>query len=378
MNRTRRSGRTAGFLFGVSLFVLLPLSAAAFWAGFPFGGGGMPGINMDKFPATLCPSTISTGWLSVPVFLPCEPEPEPPPPPPPPTDVCPNVPGDQATGPCADQECVEDGGTWDGDSCEFPPPPPPEPALDFTAGAGTINEGATTTLSWDSTNTTFCTASNGWSGSRNLDGSEIVGPTATTTYTLTCSGDGGDVAKSVTVNVILAPEPEPEGKLLITEVLYDLGPEQGSEPSNEWVEIYNGTNAQVDLTGYSITNNNGSDILPGTVIVPADTYLLIIATGSSTSTLEFWDVPATAVVVTLPNATIGGGLTNTNGWVLLANVASTTIDMVAWGETGTTTEGFGEVVPDVAAGHSIARNPVTVDTDTNADWIDRETPTPGE
>lgn len=39
---------------------------------------------------------------------------------PPVTDVCPNVPGIQASGPCADQECVNAGGTWDGDSCEFP------------------------------------------------------------------------------------------------------------------------------------------------------------------------------------------------------------------------------------------------------------------
>ena len=50
--------------------------------------------------------------------------PPPPPPPPPPTDVCPNVPGDQTTTPCADQTCVNQGGTWNGTSCVMPPPPP--------------------------------------------------------------------------------------------------------------------------------------------------------------------------------------------------------------------------------------------------------------
>src|SRR3989344_919007 len=50
--------------------------------------------------------------------------PEPPPPQPPPVDVCPNVPGTQETGPCADDECVADGGTWNGESCDMPPPPP--------------------------------------------------------------------------------------------------------------------------------------------------------------------------------------------------------------------------------------------------------------
>gem|GEM_PF-3643084 len=41
----------------------------------------------------------------------------PPPPPPPPVDECPNVPGDQTSGPCADETCIADGGTWDGTTC---------------------------------------------------------------------------------------------------------------------------------------------------------------------------------------------------------------------------------------------------------------------
>lgn len=41
----------------------------------------------------------------------------------PPVDVCPNVPGNQTSGPCADAQCVTNGGTWDGDSCDLPPIP---------------------------------------------------------------------------------------------------------------------------------------------------------------------------------------------------------------------------------------------------------------
>ena len=47
------------------------------------------------------------------------------PPPPPPADVCPNVPGTQTSGPCADEQCLQQGGTWNGASCVMPPPPPP-------------------------------------------------------------------------------------------------------------------------------------------------------------------------------------------------------------------------------------------------------------
>src|SRR3989344_8946882 len=45
------------------------------------------------------------------------------PPTPPPTDACPNVSGYQAAGPCENQTCVNDGGTWNGTPCDFPPPP---------------------------------------------------------------------------------------------------------------------------------------------------------------------------------------------------------------------------------------------------------------
>src|SRR3989344_628907 len=42
----------------------------------------------------------------------------------PPADVCPNVEGDQPSGPCADTECADTGGTWDSTSCVMPAPSP--------------------------------------------------------------------------------------------------------------------------------------------------------------------------------------------------------------------------------------------------------------
>ena len=37
-----------------------------------------------------------------------------------PPDACPNVPGDQADGPCADAQCAGQSGTWNGTSCDLP------------------------------------------------------------------------------------------------------------------------------------------------------------------------------------------------------------------------------------------------------------------
>lgn len=81
-------------------------------------------------------------------------------------------------------------------------PPGPPPTLTLTANPASIVTGLTSTLTWATTNATGCTASQGWTGSRSASGSEAVGPlTATTTYTLVCSGTSGSVSRSVTVTV---------------------------------------------------------------------------------------------------------------------------------------------------------------------------------
>src|SRR3989344_1512112 len=59
--------------------------------------------------------------------------------------------------------------------CNTDPEPEPEaPTADISADPLTVIEGATTTLSWISTDAETCTASGGWSGSKTLSGSEDV------------------------------------------------------------------------------------------------------------------------------------------------------------------------------------------------------------
>jgi hypothetical protein len=57
-------------------------------------------------------------------------------------------------------------------------------------------------LQWSSSNATSCTASGGWSGTLATAGSKVTGAlTATTTYTLSCTGAGGTTSQSVQVSV---------------------------------------------------------------------------------------------------------------------------------------------------------------------------------
>jgi len=79
--------------------------------------------------------------------------------------------------------------------------PQPAPTLALTATPTTITSGQSTVLSWSTTNTTNCTGSGGWSGTQGLNGMWTASPTTNTTYTLTCSGPGGSIVRSVTVTV---------------------------------------------------------------------------------------------------------------------------------------------------------------------------------
>jgi fibronectin type III domain protein len=61
-------------------------------------------------------------------------------------------------------------------------------------------------LTWVSTNATACTASGGWTGSLATSGAKSTGPlSASTTYTLSCTGAGGSATQSAAVTVTAAP-----------------------------------------------------------------------------------------------------------------------------------------------------------------------------
>jgi hypothetical protein len=84
----------------------------------------------------------------------------------------------------------------------------PEPIVSLVANPTNISSGATSVLNWGAANATSCIASGGWSGARATSGSQTtVAITASTTFSLTCSGPGGSVTVSTAVNVV-SPMPD--------------------------------------------------------------------------------------------------------------------------------------------------------------------------
>ncbi len=79
--------------------------------------------------------------------------------------------------------------------------------INDSTGPITISYNTSANITWSSTNVDSCVASGGtWAGPRPVSGFESTGNlTVSQTYTLTCTGSGGPVQKSVIVNVSAPP-----------------------------------------------------------------------------------------------------------------------------------------------------------------------------
>jgi hypothetical protein len=86
-------------------------------------------------------------------------------------------------------------------------PPPPVPTVTLSAMPNTVAAGGQATLTWSATNATSCTASGGpsggsWSGTLPVSGNQSTGALdASTTFSISCTGDGGTKSASVKVSV---------------------------------------------------------------------------------------------------------------------------------------------------------------------------------
>lgn len=80
------------------------------------------------------------------------------------------------------------------------------PTIDIKAngsdGPLTLESNTQVDLSWTSTNASLCTASNGWSGTKAVSGTESMGKlTASKTYTITCSNGWGTISDSANITI---------------------------------------------------------------------------------------------------------------------------------------------------------------------------------
>jgi hypothetical protein len=167
-------------------------------------------------------------------------------------------------------------------------------------------------------------------------------------------------------------------KLVINKVYYDVDSDHGTEPANEWIELYNDSDSPIDIMNWSIEDDAGLDVLSASsVIIPSYGYALI--TGSAT-TWNYWEIPADVVKIVLSDGTIGNGLDNTADMLVLRDNNGNIIDQMNWGIPDTNWLNYNLGVwtpmgcPDVDEGHMLGRVPDGKDNNQPSDFQDLAPP----
>lgn len=147
--------------------------------------------------------------------------------------------------------------------------------------------------------------------------------------------------------------------ILINEVQYDPL-QSGTDAAWEWIELYNPTDAPVDLSGWTIGDNAASDPVPALSLSPGS-HAIIAATANFSDNFP----GCSCTVVYIADGEIGNGLSNAGDRIILKDSAGTTIDAISYGTDTTYTS-----LPDVAAGHSLGRSPA------GGSFVDNPDPSP--
>lgn len=167
-------------------------------------------------------------------------------------------------------------------------------------------------------------------------------------------------------------QPATIGHVVVSEVYYSVDSAHGASPLNQWIELFNGSLSNADVSGWTIQNASQQTAIPqGTVIGPTQ-FLVIMATSSTAS---FWNIPSSAKIISLNTNAIAGGLSSASDAILLKNASGTLVDGVSW---GTNTGAFTPAVAASLTGYALSRKGLAQDTNAASDWAGSSLPTPGK
>jgi phosphatidylserine/phosphatidylglycerophosphate/cardiolipin synthase-like enzyme len=165
--------------------------------------------------------------------------------------------------------------------------------------------------------------------------------------------------------------------IVINEVMYD--PEE-NDYYNEWIELYNPTNQSINVSGWSITDNNQEDFLEGdydhgngTTTIPPHGYAIIADHG--TTIYENFSISNNTIRLYVDDSSIGNGLGNNQDKLILKNATGEVMDDLEWGYNYNDIPGM--PADDVDEGHSLARYQDVDNNDSSIDFYDGVVPTPG-
>lgn len=192
-------------------------------------------------------------------------------------------------------------------------PTPTAPTASLTANPTSVQSGGTTTLTWTSNRATACTASGGWTGAKATSGSEdITNITAATTYTLVCSGDGGNSNPANATVALLTAGGDATANAGVSRTVISgqtvrLSGEASVDPAGAALSY-----AWTQTAGTSVTLTGGTTVTP-TFVAPTVsanvvlTFSLVVNDGTGASTPSTVDITVTPLAA--GNALVTGRVT---------------------------------------------------------------------
>jgi len=162
--------------------------------------------------------------------------------------------------------------------------PPVVPRIDsFTASNTLVDPGAAVTLAWTTTDATSASLAPGI-GAVAVDGSRVVNPNQTTTYTLSASGSGVTTTASITVSVV--GDDGPAAPTIDTFSASPLSITEGETTRLSW--------STTGATSVSITGLGGVPVDGSRTVSPtATTSYVLTATGQGGSSTSMVTVEVT-------------------------------------------------------------------------------------
>lgn len=157
-------------------------------------------------------------------------------------------------------------------------------------------------------------------------------------------------------------------QILISEVFYDT---PGTDVQEEWIEIYNPTNSDQGLSGWTFTDLSSNFIFPANTQIEAGDFLIIAKNEAGFFNLYGFNPDVEGLILSLNNS---------GDQIILKDDQGDDIDAVVYGK--------GRYCPDpdfcfdphpgVATGHSLERIPANEDSDDCAmDFVEQIFPSPG-
>jgi DNA/RNA endonuclease YhcR with UshA esterase domain len=150
--------------------------------------------------------------------------------------------------------------------------------------------------------------------------------------------------------------------LQINEVYYDT---VGTDSKEEWIELYNPTDLDINLSGYKLKSNELSPFVIMAGIIKAKSYFVIAKDKTGFHTLYDFDPSIDGMTI---------NLSNDGDYVALLDPTGTEIDSIAWGSST-----YPGIVSSkgVKTGHSLERKNLGIDTDDcSLDFVDIPIPAP--